>query len=68
MCVGNLRGIREAGRIFALPTYLFSVWWQPDDRGRLAREAPGNLPQQNIYALHGLYKIGPGASSIYRAW
>ena len=24
MCFGNLRGIREAGRIFALPTYLFS--------------------------------------------
>ncbi len=25
MCLGNLRGIREAGRIFALPTYLFAV-------------------------------------------
>ena len=24
MCYGNLRGIREAGRFFALPTYLFS--------------------------------------------
>jgi amino acid transporter len=24
MCFGNLRGIREAGRSFALPTYLFS--------------------------------------------
>src|SRR5689334_23650451 len=24
MCLGNLRGIREAGRIFALPTYLFA--------------------------------------------
>jgi amino acid transporter len=24
MCFGNLRGIREAGRTFALPTYLFS--------------------------------------------
>jgi amino acid transporter len=24
MCFGNLRGIREAGRAFALPTYLFS--------------------------------------------
>ena len=24
MCYGNLRGIREAGRAFALPTYLFS--------------------------------------------
>jgi amino acid transporter len=25
MCYGNLRGIREAGKIFALPTYLFSA-------------------------------------------
>ena len=25
MCYGNLRGIREAGRFFALPTYLFSA-------------------------------------------
>ena len=24
MCLGNLRGIREAGRAFALPTYLFA--------------------------------------------
>jgi len=24
MCLGNLRGIREAGRVFALPTYLFA--------------------------------------------
>jgi amino acid transporter len=25
MCLGNLRGIREAGRVFALPTYLFAA-------------------------------------------
>jgi amino acid transporter len=24
MCLGNLRGIKEAGKVFALPTYLFS--------------------------------------------
>ncbi len=30
----------------------------------IVREALGNLPQQNIYALHGLFKIGPGASSF----
>src|SRR5579859_7466582 len=24
MCYGNLRGIREAGKVFALPTYLFA--------------------------------------------
>ena len=34
MCYGNLRGIREAGRAFALPTYLFSASVAADDRYR----------------------------------
>ena len=34
MCYGNLRGIREAGRAFALPTYLFSGLGRGDDRRR----------------------------------
>jgi len=29
----------------------------------LVREATGNLPQQNIYHLHGIFTIGHGASS-----
>ena len=64
MCFGNLRGIREAGKIFALPTYLFSGSVILMVVVGIIREALGNLPQQNIYALHGLYKIGPGASSF----
>ena len=64
MCFGNLRGIREAGKIFALPTYLFSGSVILMIVVGIIREALGNLPQQNIYALHGLYKIGPGASSF----
>src|SRR5271165_2455213 len=64
MCYGNLRGIREAGKIFALPTYLFSGSVILMIVVGIVREALGNLPQQNIYALHGLYKIGPGASSF----
>lgn len=64
MCLGNLRGIREAGKIFALPTYLFSGSVILMIVVGIIREALGNLPQQNIYALHGLYKIGPGASSF----
>ena len=31
---GNLRGIRESGRIFALPTYFFVVSLLDADRGR----------------------------------
>ena len=64
MCFGNLRGIREAGKIFALPTYLFSGSVILMIVVGIVREALGNLPQQNIHALHGLYKIGPGASSF----
>jgi amino acid transporter len=64
MCFGNLRGIREAGKIFALPTYLFSGSVILMIVVGIIREALGNLPQQNIYDLHGLYKIGPGASSF----
>ena len=64
MCFGNLRGIREAGKIFALPTYLFAGSVILMIVVGIVREALGNLPQQNVYALHGLYKIGPGASSF----
>ena len=64
MCFGNLRGIREAGKIFALPTYLFSGSVILMIVVGIVREALGNLPQQNIHDLHGLYTIGPGASSF----
>jgi amino acid transporter len=64
MCFGNLRGIREAGKIFALPTYLFSGSVILMIVVGIIREALGNLPQQNIYALHGLYSIGKGTSGV----
>ena len=46
--IGNLRGIREAGNIFALPTYLFLVqrpaddraWRLPDHRARRKQPPP----------------------------
>ena len=64
MCFGNLRGIREAGKIFALPTYLFSGSVILMIVVGIVREALGNLPQQNIYALHGLFPIGKGTSGV----
>ncbi len=51
MCFGNLRGIREAGRAFAVPTYLFSAVIIMMIITGLIREAFGNLP---------LYHPGPG--------
>jgi amino acid transporter len=63
MCFGNLRGIREAGKIFALPTYLFSGAIILMIVVGLIRAATGTLHQQNVHQIHGLFAIGPGASA-----
>ena len=55
MCYGNLRGIREAGRAFALPTYLFSGSVILMILVGLAREAFGHLPVIDPATLHGTY-------------
>ncbi len=43
MCYGNLRGIREAGRAFAVPTYLFATLIMLMIIVGLLREAVGTL-------------------------
>ena len=60
---GNLRGIREAGRSFAVPTYLFSGVVILMIVVGLVREALGNLPTYDPHALPGHYPIG-AASQI----
>jgi len=45
MCYGNLRGIREAGKTFALPTYLFSVSVGLMIIVGLVREVFGGVPR-----------------------
>jgi amino acid transporter len=45
MCYGNLRGIREAGKTFALPTYLFSGAVGLMIIVGLVREAFGGVPR-----------------------
>jgi amino acid transporter len=67
MCFGNLRGIREAGKAFALPTYLFSASILLMIAVGLIREALGNLPTQNVFALHGTYQIGAGTEGVVTA-
>jgi amino acid transporter len=67
MCFGNLRGIREAGKIFALPTYLFSGAIILMIVVGLIRAAAGTLPQQNVHEIHGLIHVGAGASTITTA-
>jgi amino acid transporter len=46
----NLRGLREAGRLFAIPTYLFIVGTGVVIIGGLVREAISGLPQANVHA------------------
>ena len=53
MCLGNLRGIREAGRIFALPTYLFAGSLIVMIIAGVVRELTGGLPH-----------VAPGPSTV----
>jgi amino acid transporter len=62
MCYGNLRGIREAGRAFAVPTYLFSAVTILMIIVGLGREAFGDLPVQH-WPLPGQYGTGHSATS-----
>jgi amino acid transporter len=64
MCFGNLRGIKEAGKVFALPTYLFSGSVILMIVVGLIRAVAGDLPQQNVHHIAGLYKIGSGTSGL----
>jgi amino acid transporter len=54
---GNLRGIREAGRTFALPTYLFIGSMLLMIVVGLVRAVLGHLPVYTHYG-HGIYPFG----------
>jgi amino acid transporter len=64
MCFGNLRGLKEAGRAFAVPTYLFAGSVILMIVVGLVRQALGNLPAFDPHTLHGTYTIGSGADGI----
>jgi amino acid transporter len=49
MCYGNLRGIREAGRAFAFPTYFFSIAVGLTIVVGLVREFTVGLPKASPY-------------------
>src|SRR4249920_1470888 len=61
---GNLRGIREAGRAFAVPTYLFSGVVMLMIVVGLLREAFGDLPTYDPHTLLGHYQIGAGTGGL----
>jgi amino acid transporter len=64
MCYGNLRGIREAGRAFAVPTYLFAGSVILMIAVGLFREIFGNLPAYDVHTLPGTVSIGSGTAGL----
>ena len=66
MLYGNLRGIREAGRTFAIPTYLFTGVMMLVIIVGLVREIFGDLPRVHVAAGAHVYGAGvtPDHSSL----
>src|SRR5215831_1396529 len=64
MCYGNLRGLKEAGRIFAVPTYLFSGAVILMIVVGLIREVLGDLPQYDPHSLPDHYTIGASTAGL----
>ena len=64
MCYGNLRGIREAGKTFALPTYLFSGSVGLMIVVGLIREASGNLHHVLCITPSPTFAFGHSSQSL----
>ena len=60
---GNLRGIREAGRVFAVPTYFFIFNMAVLIAVGLARAAIGNLPQHQVHTA-GAVSVGQAGTGL----
>ncbi|HUB21466.1 MAG TPA: APC family permease, partial [Streptosporangiaceae bacterium] len=67
MAFGNLRGLKEAGRAFAVPTYLFAGSVILMIIVGLIREIMGNLHPVNPATLHGAYMLGSSKDGILSA-
>jgi amino acid transporter len=63
---GNLRGIREAGKYFALPTYLFVLSVGGIVVAGYVRKVLGDLPVQHLPPAHTLFdhRIGHPGSGL----
>jgi len=64
MAFGNLRGLKEAGRAFAVPTYLFAGSVIVMIAVGLIREVMGNLHAINPVTLHGAYHFHSSSDGI----
>ena len=64
MCFGNLRGLKEAGRSFAVPTFLFAGSVILMIVIGLIREVMGNLKQVDPATLQGAYHLGSSSEGL----
>jgi amino acid transporter len=64
MCFGNLRGLKEAGKAFAIPTYLFAGSVLLMIVVGLFREVFGSLPTYDPHTMTGTYTLGSGSEGI----
>jgi amino acid transporter len=55
---GNLRGVKEAGAAFALPTYFFAISLGVVFATGIYRSIKGTLPKYDPASLHGAVTIG----------
>jgi amino acid transporter len=60
---GNLRGVRESGRMFALPTYFFIFSMVALLGVGLSKLLFGHLPVESLHH-HGLVKVGHGGGGL----
>jgi amino acid transporter len=58
LCVGNLRGIREAGRAFAIPAYFYVAMAGITVIVGIAKLLVGSLPHANNLHDTGVYNLG----------
>ena len=66
-CFANLRGLREAGRTFAVPTYWFIGMLTVMIVVGVAREIFGNLPQYDPQHLDGAVPVHQGSGLVMGA-
>jgi amino acid transporter len=67
LCYGNLRGIREAGKAFAFPTYFFAVSMGAVVVTGVVEKLLGVLPQVDPATLPGTYPLVQGNGLVMGA-
>lgn len=67
MCFANLRGLREAGARFAVPTYAFTAMVSLTIIAGLVREFMGNLPTYDPQQMTGVVPVHQGGGIIMGA-